>query len=171
MQLRHHSSIILEELFKSSYDDPICSRIALSRRRRSCCFPDTSRKDIASGGSWALVWLMFRPIPRIAKEMRLTNVLDSMRIPPSFAFSRTRSFGHFSFTTRPVSCSRACLAATAARNCNDGSLGLGTLGLRSIENQSPPLGDSHFFRPRPLPFVWTAATTTVHPGADYWPSR
>src|SRR6266849_165497 len=166
MQLRHHSSIILEELFKSSYDDPICSRIALSRRRGSCCFPDTSRKDIASGGSWALLWLMFRPIPRIAKEMRSANVLDSIRIPPSFAFPRTRSLGHFSLTLTPVSFSRTCLVAIAAKNCNNGSLRVGILGLSSIENQSPPFGDSHVFLPRPLPLVWTSATTTVHSGAD-----
>src|SRR5213594_629229 len=138
---------------------------------RSCCFLDTSRKDTAPGGSWDLLWLMFTPIPRIAKETLSPSVLDSMRIPPSFSLPRTRSLGHFSFTLKPVSFSRAFLVAIAARNCNNGSLALETLGLRSIENQSPPFGDSHFFRPRPLPFVWTSATTTVHSGADCWPSR
>jgi hypothetical protein len=126
---------------------------------------------MAPGGSCALLWLMLRPIPMIAKDTRSPKVFDSMRIPPSFASSRTRSLGHFSLTPRPVSSSRAFLAATAARNCSVGSFALGTLGLSRTENQRPPLGDSHLFLPRPLPFVWTSATTTVHSEADSCASR
>src|SRR5467141_2225568 len=133
---------------------------------RSCCFLDTSRKDTAPGGSWDLLWLMFTPIPTIAKETLSPSVLDSMRIPPSFAVPRTRSLGHFTLTLTPVSFSRASLVAIAAENCNNESLRAGILGLSSTENQSPPFGDAHFFLPRPLPFVWTSATTTVHSGAD-----
>jgi hypothetical protein len=152
-QLRHQSCIILEGLSKSSYDDLIWSRRALRSRRTSWFFPDRSRRDVAPGGSWALPWLMFRPIPRITNNTLPSRVLDSMRIPPSFRFSETRSFGHFSLTLTPVSSSRVCLVATAARNCNNGSFAVGVFGLRSIENHSPPFGESHFFRPLPLPLV------------------
>lgn len=153
MQLRHQSCMILEGLSKSLYDDLIWSRIAVSSRRKSCCFRDMSRRDVAPGGSWALPWLMFRPIPRIANDTLPPKVLDSMRIPPSFRFSETRSLGHFTLTATPVSSSRACLVATAARNCNNGSFAVGVFGLRSIENHSPPFGESHFFLPLPLPLV------------------
>src|SRR2546425_10701955 len=128
MELRHHSSIILEGLSQSLYVDLTCSRIALRMRRRSCFFLDKSRKEAAPGERSAFGWLMFRPIPRIAKETRSPRVLDSMRIPPSFSWPRTRSLGHFNLTLTPVSFSRACLVATAARNCNNGSFGLGTVG-------------------------------------------
>src|SRR6266699_7094212 len=96
---------------------------------------------------------MFRPIPTIANEMASPRVLDSIRIPPSFAFPRTRSLGHFSMALKPVWFSMAFLVAIAARNCNKWSLGLGRSGLRSIENQRPPFVDSHLFLPLHFPFV------------------
>lgn len=165
MQLRHQVSMILEGRSKSWYDELSWSRMTFRIARRSYCLPVTSRTDVAAAGSCALHWLMFNPIPRIAKETLAPWVFDSMRIPPSLKFPRTRSLGHFSLTSSPVASSRAVLVTTAARNCNKGSLGPDTLGLRIMENHSPPLRDFHLFRPLPLPFVCTSATTVVHSGA------
>src|SRR5579864_8487003 len=92
-----------------------------------------------------------------------------MRIPPSLCPFRNMSLGHFSLTGNPVSSSSACLVAFAVRNFSSGSLEATTLGLRSTENQRPPLGDSHLFPLLPLPLVWRSATTTVHSGDPFSP--
>ncbi len=163
-QLCHHSLMILSGSLRSSYLDLISSKIEPNNSRRLYSDLEMTRREVAPDGSRSRGWFTLSPIPTMTNETLSPSVLASTKIPPSLPVSRTKSFGHLSPALSPVVASTACLVAFAARNCNVDILDAGIAGLRMMEHQRPPMGDSHFLPERPLPRVCTSEAATVHSG-------
>ena len=125
-----------------------------ARRARACGTPSGTRQLI--------------PIPIATQSTRSSRQRLSIRMPPSFPSSSTRSFGHFTRTSPSVNASSARAAASPVRSESTSSAASSRGRAMSVIQIPAPDPDAHARPPRPRPAVCRSARMSVPSGA---PSR